>query len=170
MSSTINHSYLTSGILETHLLGLTTEKEREELQQLLDNDPEVSSQLRDLELTIEDYFVQNSAPPPPAVRDAVFQRINETEIKKWVQPERISDPARESETSRSANSDYLDVAVSNTHIRVHKNWRTAFIAIFILSKVFLIVGLYYYFKSASQEQEIMRLKTEFRQTAPSPRR
>ena len=166
MSSTTNHSYLTSGILETHLLGLTTENERHELQQLLETDPDVQAHLPELELAIEDYFVENSVPPPPAVKDAVFQRINETEIKKWTQPELDSDPSREPKTSRPTNPDYLDVAVSNTHIRVHKNWRTAFIAIFILSKVFLILGLYYYFKSASQEQEIMRLKTEIQQTAP----
>lgn len=166
MSSTTTHSYLTSGILEAHLLGLTTEKEREELQQLLETDPEVKDHLRELELTIEDYFVQNSVPPPPAVKNAVLKRINETEIQKWAQPEFDSDPSHESKTSRPANPDYLDVAVSNTHIRVHKNWRTAFIAIFILSKVFLILGLYYYFKAASQEQEIMRLKTEIQQTVP----
>ncbi len=153
-------------MLEAHLLSLTTEKEREELQQLLETDPDVQAHLRELELTIEDYFVQNSVPPPPAVRDTVFQRINATEIKKWAQPEVDPGSTRKSKASRSANPDYLDVAVSNTHIRVHKNWRTAFIAIFILSKVFLILGLYYYFKSASQEQEIMRLKTEIQQTVP----
>ncbi len=167
--SSNKHSYLTSGILEAHLLGLTMEKEREELQQLLDTDPEVEAHLRELELTIEDYFVQNSVPPPPAIKDVILRRINETEIKKWEQPEPTADATSESGKHRSANSDYLDVAVSNTHIQVHKNWRTAFIAIFILSKVFLILGLYYYFKSSSQQEEIVRLKAQIGQTAPLPR-
>jgi hypothetical protein len=42
---------------------------------------------------------------------------------------------------------------------VHKLWRPAFIAVFILSKIFLIAGLYFYFKSVSPQEELQKIKT-----------
>ncbi len=39
---------------------------------------------------------------------------------------------------------YLHVETSSNHIRVHKAWKTLFIVIFILSKVFLALAIYYF--------------------------
>ncbi|WP_353717698.1 hypothetical protein [Dyadobacter sp. 676] len=47
-------------------------------------------------------------------------------------------------------------------MKVHKLWRPAFIAVFILSKIFLIAGLYFYFKSVAQQEELEKIKTEMR--------
>ncbi len=162
------HPYLTSGILEAYLLGLVTEKEREELEQVLVADPEVLSQLNELEATMEEYFISNAVPPPPGIREKIELRISQTELKKWEELTQ-TDPNPTSTERQSTEPQYVNVEVNNTHIQVHKHWRTAFIAIFILSKVFLILGLYYYFKSSSLEQEIDRLKSTTGQTAPLPR-
>ncbi len=162
------YHYLKNGILEAYLLGLTTEKEKEEVEKLLTTDADVLAELNELETSMEEYFLRNAVPPPPSVREAIELRINETEIKKWDDvPYSHSNP--KSAESNSSEPSYINVEFANTHIRVHKNWRAAFIAIFILSKVFLIFGLYYYFKSSSQEQEIIRLKAAVQQTAPLPR-
>lgn len=164
-----SHPYLTSGILEAYLSGLVTETEREELERVLATDPDVSAQLNELEATMEAYFVGNAVPPPPGIREKIELRIQETEIKKW-EDVKQADPIPPSPKPQSAQSQqYVDVEVSDTHIRVHKNWRTAFIAIFILSKVFLILGLYYYFKANSLEQEVNRIKSATEQTRPLPR-
>ncbi|MFD2935750.1 hypothetical protein [Spirosoma flavum] len=162
------YHYLKSGILEAYLLGLTTEKEKQEVENLLSTDTDVLAQLNELETAMEEYFLDNAVPPPPGVREAIELRISATEIKKW---ETINgtDSNSKSTSSRSTEPSYVDVEVDNTHIRVHKNWRAAFIAVFILSKVFLVLGLYYYFKSSSQEQEIIRLKAKTEQAAPIPR-
>ncbi|GAB2516628.1 hypothetical protein [Spirosoma aerophilum] len=162
------YQYLKSGILEAYLLGSTTEEEKEEVEKLLATDADVLAELNELEAGLEEYLLQNAVPPPPGVREAIALRLSETEITKWKEPA-YSEPDPEPNQSRSRESSYVDVEVDNTHIRVHKNWRPAFIAVFILSKIFLILGLYYYFKSASQEQEIMRLKAQFPQTAPLSR-
>ena len=160
------HQYLTNGVLEAYLLGVASEEEKGELNNLLTTDPELIMQLSDLEVDMEQYFLRNAVPPPPHVREALLLRINETEIQKWEAPERTYARSRPAEP---AKPDYVDVAVDDTYIRVHKNWRTAFIAVFILSKVFLILGLYYYFKADSQAGEIQRLKAAAQQTAPLPR-
>ena len=162
-----NDNYLTSGILETYLLGLTTEKEKDELEQVLATDPEILAQLNELEASMEDYFIRNAIPPPPGIREKIELRISETELKKW-EDVKQTNPNPKSTEFKSNEPSYVHVEVDDTHIRVHKNWRMAFIAVFILSKVFLILGLYYYFKAASLEQEIIRLKSTTGQTNPVP--
>lgn len=162
------HQYLTNGVLEAYLLGVASDKEKGELEDLLTTDPELVTQLNELEVDLEQYFLRQAVPPPPHVREALLQRINETEVQRWEAPERTyaRTPRPQPEPTKP---DYVDVTVNDTHIRVHKNWRAAFIMVFILSKVFLILGLYYYFKADSQAEEIQRLKAAAQQTAPVPR-
>ncbi|WP_461103988.1 hypothetical protein [Spirosoma koreense] len=162
---------MTSGILEAYLLGLVAETEREELEHVLATDPEVLAQLTELEATMEDYFISNAVPPPPGIREKIELRISETEVKKWQEADqpRSKQQAKQPEPA-PAESPYIQVEVSDTHIRVHKYWRAAFIAVFVLSKVFLILGLYYYFKSNSLQEEIQRLKSASQQTTTNSRR
>lgn len=164
-----NHHYLTSGVLESYLLGLVSSEEKEQLEHVLATDPDVLAELNELEVQMEQYFLENGVPPPPGVKMAIEQRINKPEIEKWEQDTHTHTNQSQARTE-APKPNYIDVEVDNTHIRVHKHWKTAFIAIFILSKVFLILGLYYYFKSSSQQDEIQRLKAGVQQTAPSPQR
>lgn len=163
-----NHQYLTSGIIEGYLLGLVSKEEKDELERVLTTDPDVLTELNELEAQMEQYFLTNAVPPPPGIKIAIEQRIYGAEIQKREPDGRTQSDQPTSDTEQPRPS-YIDVEVSDTYIRVHKNWRTAFIAVFILSKVFLILGLYYYFKADSQEQEIRRLKANMQQLAPSPR-
>lgn len=160
-----NYQYLTSGVLEGYLLGLVTGQEKEELERILATDADVLAQLNELEIEMEDYFLQNAVPPPPGIREKIELRISETEIKKWAEPDptNFTPPPTE---PRSNEPHYVNVEVDNTYIRVHKHWKTAFIAVFVLSKIFLVLGLYFYFKANSLEQEVNRLKIEAQQTAP----
>ncbi|QJW88080.1 hypothetical protein HNV11_01165 [Spirosoma taeanense] len=159
------HQYLTSGILESYLLGIVSDKEKEEVERVLATDADVLAELNELETEMEQFFLRNAVPPPPGVRANILERLGETGLKK-----QASNPyshfAREPEPPKP---NYVDVEVSDTHIRVHKYWRPAFIAVFVLSKIFLVLGLYYYFKSNSLEQEITRLKAATEQTASQPK-
>jgi hypothetical protein len=165
-----NYEYLKNGILEAHLLGLFADQEKEEVTQLLATDNDLLDHLGELELEMEEYFLLNAVPPPPGIREKIELRISQTDVEKWVQPDHTDQSRRSTETA-SKEPQYVNVEFDDTHIRVHKQWKTAFIAIFILSKVFLILGLYYYFKADSLQQEVARLKaeTQVQQTVP-PRR
>lgn len=120
---------------------------------MVESDQMLEEYVVELEAGINQYFEKESVAPPEAVREVV--RLRSTRDKK----------ARQ-EFSNAENPDrqYLDVEVNDTHIKVHKFWRPAFIAVFILSKIFLIAGLYYYFKTVSQEEELQRLKLQVEQT------
>ncbi|GAB4050827.1 hypothetical protein GCM10028810_46720 [Spirosoma litoris] len=163
-----NYQYLTNGVLESYLLGLTSEQEKEELKQILATDEEVLTQLDEIETEMEAYFMRHAVPPPPTIREKIELRISETEIKKW-KPFTQTDFTQKTTEPPVNEPYYVNADVDNTHIRVHKHWKIAFIAVFILSKIFLITGLYFYFKANSLEQEIQRLKAQTQQTVPSGR-
>ena len=153
-----NREFIESGYLESYVLGLTTESEKELVKQKLLEDQSISSYLIDLETGIKKYFDQTSILPPTEVREIIHLRNLKTDIKK---EKHVFTNASGNEGKK--NNEYLDIEVNDTYIKVHKYWRPAFIAVFVLSKVFLIAGLYYYFKTTSLEQEILRLKTTIQQ-------
>jgi hypothetical protein len=141
-----------SGILEAHLLGLTNREEQKQVREMVESDRALEEYVAELEAGINSYFSKESVDPPEAVREVVKLRS-------------VRDKKEQQDFSTKQNErQYLDVEVNDTHIKVHKNWRPLFIAVFILSKIFLIAGLYYYFKSASQEEELQKLKTQIEQT------
>lgn len=141
--------FIESGILESHLLGLANEEEQQVVAEMMLSDSEMSEYVNDLEQDIKRYFAQGSVPPPEAVREIILLRS----IREKKGP---SNNAGETADVKQ----YLEVEVNDTHMKVHKLWRPAFIAVFILSKIFLIAGLYFYFKSVAQQEEIEKIKTE----------
>jgi hypothetical protein len=142
--------FIESGILESHLMGLTTEQEQEQVAEMMLTDREMSGYVTELEENIKRYFAEGSVPPPEAVREIILLRS--------IREKKGTGSYDQAETAKP--SQYLDVEVNDTHMKVHKLWRPAFIAVFILSKIFLIAGLYFYFKSVSQQEELQKIKTE----------
>nr|WP_295929961.1 hypothetical protein [uncultured Dyadobacter sp.] len=145
--------FIESGMLESHLMGLSSEEEQEQVAEIMLSDRTLPPYAVKLEEDIKRYFSEGSVPPPEAVREIILLRsIRE---KKG---QRSSDPR---DTAKAPQ--FLDVEVNDTHMKVHKLWRPAFIAVFILSKIFLIAGLYFYFKSVSQQEELQKIKTKMQQ-------
>lgn len=153
-----NREFIESGYLESYVLGLATEVEKELVSKKLLEDQNISTYLVDLETDIRKYFDGTSVLPPSEVREIIHLRNLKTDIKK---EKHVFNNASRNDGKK--NNEYLDIEVNDTYIKVHKYWRPAFIAVFVLSKVFLIAGLYYYFKTTSLEQEILRLKTTIQQ-------
>ncbi len=153
-----NQEYIQSGILESYLLGLVSEEEQKEVEQKILVDSEISEALQALEMNIANYYTKNAVPPPTVVRDAILLNAQKTELDKWTYQQHSS----KQQTTQAEQAKYLEVEVNDTHIKVHKYWRPAFIAVFILSKVFLIAALYLYFKTDSLTKENERLKQEIK--------
>jgi len=156
--------YISSGLLEAYVLGLVSDQDKREVEHMVATHPEIGLYLDKLEVKLEGQFLQGAVPPPPALRERIELRATQQEVKPYEAPyQHQYQPTDEPAADRSG---YVDVQVSNTHIQVHKYWRPAFIAVFILSKIFLVFGLYYYFKAQTQEQEINRLTKQVQQTTP----
>ncbi len=152
-----NQEYIQSGILESYLLGIVSEEEQREVEQRVLIDNEVAKALQSIEIDIANHYLTNAVPPPPNVREAILLNANKNELKKWQQQNTFKEATNHTEQTK-----YLEVEVDNTHIKVHKYWRPTFIAVFVLSKIFLIAALYFYFKSDSLTKENERLKQEIK--------
>lgn len=147
--------FIESGVLESYLLGFATEEEQHAINQQILASSEFADYVVEFEKNAHRYFIQNAVPPPPVVRETIQLRAGKSDIEKAGKHTYYDIPKTEQK-----KEEYLNVEVNDTYIKVHKWWRPAFIAIFVLSKIFLIAGLYYYFKSASLEKEIEKLRTE----------
>jgi hypothetical protein len=129
--------YIQSGIVESYVLGLATPLEREELEQLIPHYPELKVALSDFEYQLELFALDNEEPPPPEVRERIRARIQDIPA---VRPSKRGNGGH----AGQRGTKYLHVETSSNHIRVHKAWKTLFIVIFILSKIFLALAIYFF--------------------------
>jgi hypothetical protein len=129
--------YIQSGIVESYVLGLATSTEREEFDQLMPHYPELKAALSDFEYQLELFAIDNEEPPPPGVRERIQARIKDIPA---VRPSKNGNGRRH----ERKGSGYLHVETSSNHIRVHKAWKTLFIVIFVLSKIFLALAIYFF--------------------------
>ena len=152
--------YIQSGILESYLLGIVSEEERREVEQQVSIDKDIAEALKVLEIDITDFYTKNAVPPPPIIRETIALNAQHAGIVKSDHYQQTY--SSEQQAAQDEQPRYLEVEVNDTHIKVHKYWRPAFIAVFILSKVFLIAALYLYFKADSLTKENERLKQEIK--------
>jgi len=145
--------YIESGILETYILGFASDNQQEEVEKYVRIFPEISLALEDLGKVINEHF--SASIPPPSVRQRI-KEFDHDSLKKWD----FNEQNHSQNNVHKEDIKYLEVEVSDTHLRVHKYWRPAFIAIFILSKIFLAAALYFYFKSDSLNKENLKLQQE----------
>jgi anti-sigma-K factor RskA len=126
--------YISSGILETYLLGLAGEEEARELEQLCLKYPEVKAALEEAENTMENYAQLHAISPPASAKEQIWSAIQQsTAINQ--QPEE----SRPVQTKRFKLSQYITAA-----------------AILVI-----VAGVpYHIYKMSKYEQEITILEQE----------
>jgi hypothetical protein len=90
------------------------------------------------------------------IRDRLKYKEETNDLKKW----EFTEQGRQHQEKPKEDASYLEVEYDNTHIKVHKFWRPAFIAVFVLSKIFLVLAVYFYFKAESLIKENAKLQQE----------
>jgi hypothetical protein len=136
--------YMQSGIVESYALGLATLPEKAEFEQLLPHYPELKEALTEFEYHLELFAIDHETPPPPDTVERIAAKLRDApEVR------RSGGGYRSLHGGRAAN--YLSVEATSNHIRVHKIWRTLFIAVFILAKIFLILAIYYFIEYRSKK-------------------
>lgn len=137
-------------------MGIADEKDAHELERLLPNHAKLRSAKLQFEIELERNALENATEPPHHVWSSVEKRIER-------------DRYYGSNARSGGKSETIPiVSASNNHIRVHKCWRYIFIAIFILSKIFLYFAIYYFLLYKDAERQKQRLEQTL-QVAPSGR-
>jgi anti-sigma-K factor RskA len=73
--------YISSGIVESYVLGLASPEEQSEFERLCRQYPEVLQARMDFELAMEQQAIQNAIAPPPALKQQVMDAISPGEAK-----------------------------------------------------------------------------------------
>ena len=136
-----------SGIVESYALGLATAEEVDEFEQLLPHYPELKDALQEFEYHLELFSIDHEMPPPPGLREKIENRLRSLPAI----------PAPVSRAQRGQRTEYVQAEETSDHIRVHKIWRVLFIAVFVLSKIFLILAIYYFLEYRHAEKQLNRL-------------
>lgn len=144
--------YIQSGIVESYALGLATPPEVAEFEQLLPHFPELQEVLADFEYHLELFAIDSEELPPPGIREKIEARLREMPVAA---PRENAKYRR-----RQQAGEYIPVQVSSPYIRVHKNWRTFFIIVFILSKILLGFSIYYFIEFRLMQQHAVELEEQ----------
>jgi anti-sigma-K factor RskA len=67
--------FLTSGLLEQYVLGITTPKEARIVEEFAEEFPEIKAELRLLQNAMDKYAAQHAVPPPPGLKNKVMREI-----------------------------------------------------------------------------------------------
>ena len=131
--------YIESGILETYVLGSATDAETRELLQLKTQYPQVQNALDELELDMERIAQQMAIMPPPGtwarIEDEIHGLIEVPELKPA--PRRKFNYNNRQAHTADERERYIEVESSSEYMRIHKQWKWVFAAVFILGKIFL---------------------------------
>jgi hypothetical protein len=142
--------YIESGILELYVLGEASAEEVQELFSLCDQYPEIITELNYLENTMEQLAKNMEVNPPVRVYNEVERRLEDM-------GQIDSDEPDEQDLPRH---NYIEVQAVDNHMRIHRLWRWVFLAVFILSKIFLAFAVYFYIEYRTAQSELRHLKTE----------
>jgi hypothetical protein len=159
--------YIESGILETFVTGAASDDEVKELMYMKAMFPEVNEALLQLELDME-RIAQNMAITPPAdTWNKIEQEISDIILREATQPEKYARQSSEEKFDGNKNYNnkhhYIEVEAESSHIKIHKNWKWVFAAVFVLGKIFLGCAIYFYLENRQAQQQIQELKTEVKQ-------
>lgn len=72
-------AYISSGILESYVLGLASEKERAEVEKLSNQFPEIREEIRSIEASLENYAFAHEITPPTGLDKIIWNKIQQEE-------------------------------------------------------------------------------------------
>ncbi len=68
--------YISSGIIESYVLGIATEAEREEFEGLCALHPEIAEARNNFELSLESHLLENSIAPPAGIKEKIVHSLD----------------------------------------------------------------------------------------------
>jgi hypothetical protein len=154
--------YIESGILEAYVLGSASDAETRELLHMKDQFPQVRNALEELELDMERIAEQMAIMPPPntwaKIEQEIHGLIEVPELKPAPQRE-FNYNERQTRTADDRER-YIEVESSSEYMRIHKQWKWVFAAVFVLGKIFLACAIYFYLENRQAQEQIKELKSE----------
>lgn len=150
--------YITSGIIESYVLGLASQEEIQQFERLLPLHPELRDALSEFEWQLEAFARDHEIPPPSGILQKIRDQLQDKSVTRH-------SSHRHKTNDTQAEPDYIHVRTSSPYISVHRSWRPIFIAVFILSKIFLVLFIYYLIKYEHATRDNLQLRQQLTQPA-----
>lgn len=162
----IQQQYIDSGILEAYVTGSATEAELSELMYMKAKYPEINFALQQLELDMEHIALHMAVMPPPGTWDKLSTTIDDLILRPEYNPEQFK-ADKEDNNYQNFRKDngrhFIEVEAESNHMKISKNWKWVFAAVFVLGKIFLGCAIYFYLENRQAQEQVQELKTELRQ-------
>jgi len=153
-----------SGLMETYVMGIATEKEVQQVLSLKKEYPAFKEALELLEYDMEVLAQSMGIEPPAGTLSKIEQEINEIQRRNQALQTTFEPEYRHEKSSgESRQEKYIQVESESNQMRVNKAWKWVFIAVFVLGKVFLACAIYFYLENRQAQEQIKELKIELKQ-------
>ncbi|HXD79576.1 MAG TPA: anti-sigma factor [Puia sp.] len=144
--------YIASGIVESYVMGLATEAERSEFEQLCTRYPELVAERRQFEESLESHATRHAEAPPDEVRAKIFAAL------AGMKPEALSSDS----PNRAASA-----SMENRNFRGSLAWlRTVAAAAVIL----LVVMVVLYIRQSRQNADLANENSRLKETVDTNQR
>jgi hypothetical protein len=154
--------FIESGVLEAYVIGSASADEEREVLRMRNDHPQVKDALSELEADMEELARRIAIPPPPNMWDRIEAELQELATIPNAPLEISGRGQQRRPEPENKENQYINVESESTHMRIHKNWKWVFAAVFILGKIFLGFAIYFYLENRQAQQNIQELKQELR--------
>lgn len=144
--------YISSGIIESYILGLASPEEAGILECVMKNNAEVKAAFEEAQKTLEDLATSQAVAPPAGLKSKIWNKIQQ-ETTEEVQPAVIRDiPAAKSQQDIKLQQD--------TKPQRTGSWKTYAVAASVLFLVSAAGNLFWMNDQSKTKEEIAKMKTE----------
>ena len=139
--------YISSGIIESYILGFASPEEAGILECVMKNNAEVKAAFEEAQKTLEDLATAQAVTPPNDLKSKIWSKIQQEEIVEEVKPVVSTD---------------IPAAKPQEEIRIqgNSNWKVYSMAASVLFLVSVAGNLFWMNKQSETKQEIAKMQTE----------
>jgi len=145
--------YISSGIIESYILGLASPEEAGILECVMKNNAEVKAAFEEAQKTLEDLATSQAVAPPAGLKSKIWNKIQQEQTTEEVQPAVIRDiPAAKSQQDIKLQQD--------TKPQSTGSWKTYAVAASVLFLVSAAGNIFWLNDQSKTKEEIAKMKTE----------
>lgn len=139
--------YISSGIIESYILGLASKEEAGILECVMKNNAEVKAAFEEAQKTLEDLATAQSVTPPTDLKSKIWNKIQQEQIVEEVKPVVSTD---------------IPAAKPQEEIKIqgNSNWKAFAIAASVLFLVSIAGNLFWMNNQSETKKEIAKIQTE----------
>lgn len=145
--------YISSGIIESYILGLASPEEAGILECVMKNNAEVKAAFEEAQKTLEDLATSQAVAPPAGLKSKIWNKIQQEQTTEEVQPAVISDI-----TAAKPQQDVKlqqDIKPQSTG-----SWKTYAVAASVLFLVSAAGNLFWMNDQSKTKEEIVKIQAE----------